>query len=320
MGIALIFSGQGSQYAGMGKELVENFPKLKKIYEQGSEILGFDLQKTVNEGSEAELAKTIVSQPAIYAMSLIALGSLKEVVKNFEFRAAAGHSLGEYAAMTAAGILDIENGFKAIKIRSAAMSKANKTGTGGMVAVICAETALIEDVCAEICGGGDYVTPVNYNSLQQTVIAGTEAGLEKAVRSLTEKGVKRTVRLNVSAAFHSELMKEASEEFKENTASIKFNKPSKDFYCNVYGKKLEIADDEPSEFMINYLTKHICSPVRFTDELIAMQNGGIGAFIELGPGKTLTGLVKKTLDGVKTANIEDLKSLEAVKELLCRNK
>ena len=303
-----LFSGQGSQYKEMGKELYDNLPECKKVLEIAESVLSLPLSDIIFNGDESELSRTVISQPAILAMSLMALEAAK--TKGIEASAVAGHSLGEYAAMASSGMLSYEEAFKAIKYRSEAMEKAANANPGGMAAVLGLNAKDIEDVCKEIENGGDYITPVNYNSPAQTVIAGTVEALAKAEELLSQKGAKRIVRLAVSAAFHSKLMSSASEEFLVKAKDIKFETPKKDFYCNVYGNKLTDFSDMPS-----YLAKHICSPVRFTDELNCIKADGYENYIELGPGKVLTGLVKKTLDGVNAVNIENLKTLEKAAEL-----
>ena len=202
-------------------------------------------------------------------------------------------------------MLTYENAFRAIKYRSEAMDKAAQANPGGMAAVLGLKADIIEQVCKEIEDGGEYVTPVNYNSPVQTVIAGTAAGIEKAKEALSAKGAKRIVPLAVSAAFHSRLMAGASEEFAVKVKDIPFNAPSMKFYCNVYGNELTDFSDMPA-----YLAKHICSPVRFTSELDVISKDGYDTYIELGPGKVLTGLVKKTLDGVTAVNVENIDTLE----------
>lgn len=303
-----LFSGQGSQYKEMGKELYDNIPECRKVLETAESVLSMPLADIIFNGEESELSRTVVSQPAILAMSLMALEAVK--TKGIGASAVAGHSLGEYAAMAASGMLSYEEAFRAIKYRSEAMEKAANANPGGMAAVLGLSASDIEEVCKQIADGGSYITPVNYNSPAQTVIAGTVEALAKAEEALSAKGAKRIVRLAVSAAFHSELMVSASEEFKEKAKDIKFSVPEKAFYCNVYGNRLTDFSDMPS-----YLAKHICSPVRFTDELSCIKADGYENYIELGPGKVLTGLVKKTLDGVNALNVENLKTLEKVVEL-----
>jgi len=318
---ALLFSGQGSQYAEMGRELADKFSSAKNLFKLGSEIVGFDLRKKINDG---DFESTLTVQPAVFAVSLAALLCTKEA--GIQYSAAAGHSLGEYAALVACGVIDAEEGFALVKTRSSIMAAAGEKNPGSMAAVMGLDASVVEAVCQEIAEAddGDYVAAVNFNSPQQTVIAGTEAGLAKAEDALKTAGAKRIIRLAVSAAFHSELMQEAAAKFKKAIKSMSFQPFSLPFYSNVTGDK---SDFKPTSLihylsstgnkdMPEYLASHICSPVRFTDQLYAMQRDGIEVFLELGPGKVLSGLVKKTLPERVTCNIEDIKSLEAAKELL----
>ena len=288
----------------MGKELCEKYPQID-VFSRASEILGFDLAEKINNSTEEELSKTVYSQPAIMATSLVALEAMK--INGVEFSAVAGHSLGEYAAMVASGVLSFEDGFKVIKARAAAMQKAAEQNSGAMYAVIGKTAEEIEQVCSEIDG---YVVPVNYNSSAQTVIAGETEAAEKAAAKFSEMGAK-AVKLGVSSAFHSKLMQPAAEEFAPAISGITFNKPNVEFYSNLIGG---IQTD--FEGMPEKLAKHIVSPVRFTSELAALQAAGYENFIELGPNKVLTGLVKKTLKGVNAANVENVKTLEKALEIL----
>ena len=294
-----LFSGQGSQYQGMGKSLVEADSSLEKIYEAGSDILGWDLKRMCLEAPAEELGETVHSQPAIMATSIIALEAAKK--KGFEFEAVAGHSLGEYAAMYASDVLSLEDAFKIIKLRAEAMDKAAKSSDGSMAAILKIAPEKVEEVCAEIEG---YVVPVNYNSPVQTVIAGEKEAVANACEKFAELKARA---VPLASAFHSKIMQPAADEFasKVNELGITFNKPSVKFYSNVLGTELTDFSDMPS-----LLTKHIISPVKFTSELAEMEKAGFTKFVEFGPGKVLTGLVKKTLKGVEAFNVESVETLE----------
>lgn len=294
-----LFSGQGSQYPGMGAELAEKYSAAKPILECGSDIMGFDLLKKLVDSTPEELAQTRLSQPAIFTTSLIALTAARE--NGIDNCAVAGHSLGEYAAMYASGMLSLEDAFRAIKLRSEAMAKAAESTGGAMAAVIGCDNETIDKVCSETEG---FVAPANYNSPVQTVIAGECAAVDAAIAKFGELG-KRCVKLAVSAAFHTKLMQPAADEFKAAVSGFAFNAPNCDFYANLYGRKLDDFSDMPA-----YLAAHICSPVKFTDELNAMNEAGIEAYVELGPNKVLTGLVKKTFRGANAVNIENNETLE----------
>lgn len=301
-----LFSGQGSQYIGMGKELCEKYPQID-VFARASEIVGFDIAEKINDSSEEELAKTIYSQPAIMAASLTAFEAMK--INGIGFSAAAGHSLGEYAAMVASGILSFEDGFRVIKARAEAMQKAAEASDGAMYAIIGKSAEEIEKVCAETDG---YVVPVNYNSSVQTVIAGDAEAAGKAAEKFAGMGAK-AVKLGVSSAFHSKLMQPAAEEFEAavKNMNITFSKPTVSFYSNLTGGELTDFDNMPEK-----LAKHIVSPVRFTSELNALQSAGYVNFVELGPNKVLTGLVRKTLKDVTALNVENEKTLEKAIEIL----
>lgn len=300
-----LFSGQGSQYSGMGKELCEKYPQLNDIFTKASDILGFDLAQKCFYGTDEELSQTAVSQPAIMAVSLAAFEAMK--INNIEFSAVAGHSLGEYAAMVAAEMLSLEDGFRIIKARAAAMQKAAEKSNGAMCAILGLDASEIEKVCFGIQG---YVVPVNYNSTAQTVIAGDIETLDKAIAKFTELGAK-AIKLNVKAAFHSKLMQPAADEFLPSASKFTFNPPKVKFFSNITGDVLTELSDMP--YM---LSKHIISPVRFTTELAKLNDLGYTNYVELGPNKVLTGLVKKTLKGVNAVNVENVKTLEKALESL----
>lgn len=299
---AYLFSGQGSQYPGMGQEFYQSFPAVRELYDQAAQAFGFDVARLSFEGDAAQIAQTCVSQPLIYTMSL----AVFEVAKSrFGLpTCVGGHSLGEYAAMTCAGVLSREDGFQVIKARAAAMQKAAEQSNGAMYAILGSSDVAIRDACAN---AGGYVVPVNYNSPAQTVIAGESASAEKAAALLSEQGAK-AVKLAVNCAFHSKMMESAAEEFKAAVQNVAFHKPEIPFYSNLNGKVAE-------EITPDYLAKHLTSPVQFVTELQEMSRNGITTFLEIGPGKVLTGLVKKTLKEASAANLENNKTLEKAKAL-----
>lgn len=301
---AFLFAGQGSQYVGMGKTLLEANPEFEYLYNTASEILGKDMKNICFNSEDTELAKTINSQPAIMLTSLLCFEVAKK--NGITFDAVAGHSLGEYASMIASGMLSLEDGFKVIKARAEAMDKAN----GGLMYAILKVS--VEDI-AKVCHDTDgYVVPVNYNSPVQTVIAGEDNAVLKAVETLTSMKA-RCVKLNVSSAFHSDIMKPCAEEFYNSIKDIEFKNPTIKYYSNLLGKELNDFDDMPS-----LLKEHMISPVLFTNELNSMFNDDFDTFIELGPNKVLSGLVKKTLKGITVLNIEDITSLKSTCQALAK--
>lgn len=294
-----LFVGQGAQAQGMGKDIAEAFPKTAELYDTASNILGKDMRQLCFESPIEELSKTINAQPAIMLTSLVCLNAAIE--KGYKFDGVAGHSLGEYAALVSSGMVSAEDGFRLIKARAEAMEAATAEQKGAMAAVMKLAPEKIEEICAN---ASNYVTAVNYNSPQQTVIAGTPEGIAEVSEIFAELKA-RVVPLNVAGAFHSKLMQSAADKFYETAKTITFNAPQVKYYSNVTGGELTDFSD-----MAAILAKHIVSPVRFTSELAAMQEAGADTFVEFGPGKTLTGLVKKTLKGVNALNIENLAGLE----------
>lgn len=301
---AFLCSGQGSQYPGMGKELYGHCPGARRVYECGSDILGYDLAAlSFGEDGEA-LAPTKISQPAIFAVSMAAYECVKEYQRP---DALAGHSLGEYAALTIGGAFSLEDGFRVIAARGAAMQKAADANPGAMFAIVGSNEEAVEKVCAETEG---YVLPVNFNAPAQTVIAGETAAAQKAADTLAAMGAK-AVRLAVSSGFHSKLMESAAGEFAAAISGIPAAAPAIPFYCNLTGKRLEDGADLKA-----YLCKHLVSGVRFHQEIAEMERDGIGAFLEIGPGKVLATLVKRNFKQVKVANVENLKTLDKWRESL----
>ena len=295
-----LFSGQGSQYAGMGKDFAED-EFLSSVISTGSDILGRDLRKIMFESTDEELSRTINAQPAIMALSLMAFRLAES--KGFRTDGVAGHSLGEYASLNVSGMVSLEDCFRLIKARSEAMNEASENTAGAMSAVLKIAPEKVEEICSN---AKNYVSAVNYNSPQQTVIAGTPEGIAEVTPIFAELKA-RVVPLKVAGAFHSKLMQSASEKFYETAKTIKFKAPEIKYYSNVTGGELTDFSDMPS-----LLAKHIVSPVRFTSELYAMQKDGADKFVEFGAGKTLTGLVKKTLKDVTVFNVETVENLNAL--------
>ncbi len=292
-----LFSGQGSQYTGMGKDFAED-SDLKSIVETGSDILGRDLMSILTEIPQEELNLTINAQPAIMTVSLMALRAAEQ--KGFTFDGVAGHSLGEYAAMQASGMITLEDAFRLIKARAEAMDEAARNNRGTMAAIMKVAPETVAEVCEKT---ENYVAAVNYNSPVQTVIAGTFEGVAEVTEVFKEMKA-RVVPLSVAGAFHSKLMQTAADKFYETAKTITFKEPQVRYYSNVTGGELTDFSDMPS-----LLAKHIVSPVKFTSELTAMHNDGADRFVEFGAGKTLTGLVKKTLRDVTAFNIENVEGL-----------
>lgn len=295
---AFLFSGQGAQYPGMGVTLCEAFAEARGVYERASDALGFDVLALSRAGEAARLAQTGVSQPLIFTLSLAAAAVL--AAHGVKADAGAGFSLGEVSALAALGAVEETAGFAVIRARAAAMQKAAEETGGTMFAILGAENAAVEAACAQAPG---FAAPVNYNCPGQIVIAGEEAAAAAAAQTLAEAGAK-TVRLAVNAAFHSTLMETAAAAFYDAVKDVPFAAPRVPLYSNVTGKKLT-ESDFPA-----YLRRQMTSPVRFSDEMAAMAADGFDTFLELGPGKTLCGFIRRGVKGAATFAVGEAAGME----------
>ena len=287
---AYVFPGQGAQFVGMGKDLYDNNPEAKELFEKANEILGFRITDMMFEGTEDDLKQTKVTQPAIFLHSVLLAKSLGD---EFKPDMVAGHSLGEFSALVAAGALSFEEGLKLVLKRAHAMQKACELRPSTMAAVLALPDDKVEALCAEI---DDVVAPANYNCPGQVVISGTMEGIDAACEKMLAAGAKRAMKLKVGGAFHSPLMQPAQEELAEAIAEAEFSTPVCPVYQNVDGK----PHTDPEEIKAN-LIKQLTAPVRWTYDLEAMIADGADEFIELGPGAVLQGLVKKINRGVATS-------------------
>ena len=288
---AYIFPGQGSQFPGMGKDLFDQYEIAKKLFNQANEILGFDLSKIIFEGAKEDLQQTSVTQPAIYVHSVV----LSKVMgDSFNPDAVAGHSLGEFSALTAAGAIDFESGLKLVSKRAEAMQKACDHEPGTMAAVLGMEDGLVEKICADTEG---IVVAANYNCPGQLVISGAVPAIEMACESLKNAGARRALILPVGGAFHSPLMEPARIELANAIDATSFKTPRCPVYQNVVAK----AVNDPLEIQKN-LIDQLTAPVKWTQSVNEMLKSGATSFIEVGPGKVLQGLVKKISKEANTAS------------------
>lgn len=290
---AFLFPGQGSQYVGMGSDLAAGFPAAERLFEEADAVLGFSLSTAMfgtgaPEADTDRLRQTEVTQPALYVHSLAVMTVLEEAGIGFDM--AAGHSLGEYSALAASGAIAFEDGLTIVRERGRLMAEAGRLRPGGMAAVIGTEDALIEEVCAEASQGAQVVQPANYNSPGQVVISGDLTAIERATALLAERGARKVVPLPVSGAFHSPLMEHARAGLADALASLAMRTPRVPVYLNVTGR----PSTDPEAIRARLL-EQLLAPVRWTQILQAMGADGAGRFVEIGAGKVLSGLVKRTL-------------------------
>ena len=288
---AFVFPGQGAQFVGMGKDLYDNSPLAKELFEKANEILGYRITDIMFEGSDEDLRQTKVTQPAVFLHSVISALCMGE---DFNPEMTAGHSLGEFSALVAAGALSFEDGLKLVYARAMAMQKACEARPSTMAAVIALSDDKVEEICEQVTREGEVVVAANYNCPGQIVISGTIEGIDKACELMKEAGAKRALPLKVGGAFHSPLMDPAKVELEAAINATQFNTPKCPVYQNVYA----LPHTSPEEIKTN-LVAQLTASVRWTQTVKNMLTDGADDFTECGPGVVLQGLIKK-ID--KTAN------------------
>ena len=304
MSLAYIFPGQGSQHPGMGKNLAQNFPVAAQLFEEFNDALRLSISRLCFEGTAEELQLTENTQPAIFAVSAAAITAMKaEGFPSPDF--VAGHSLGEYSALFAAQSLSATDGIQTVRARGRYMQEAVPAGVGAMAAVIGAGLDVIESACAE-AAQGQICAPANVNSPSQVVIAGNTEAVDRASELLRSRGAKRVLKLNVSAPFHSALMMPAQERLKADLEQTVFEDLARPLVTNVDAKLIRKGDEAEDS-----LVRQVSSPVRWLQSMELLIKEGVDTFVEVGPGKVLSGLMRQISREVKCFNVEDADSLKA---------
>src|SRR4051794_3542367 len=302
--VAFCFPGQGSQEPGMGRAMAEAVPSARALYDRASEALGFDLAEACFSGSIERLSETEVTQPAIVATSLACLRGLEEAGVRPDF--VVGHSVGEYAALAAAGAVDDETAVKLVRERGLAMAEAAQTSPGAMAAIIGLDDAVVERLCAEIDG----VWPANYNCPGQLVVSGTEEGVAALMDAAEAAGARRTVRLKVSGGFHSPLTAMAAKRLRPVLRAAHFVDPATPFLSTVTCRL------ESAKRIAPILVRQLTAPVKFTQSVHALRASGVATFVEVGAGNVLSGLVRRIDRGLQAISVGAPEQVQKARELV----
>lgn len=309
MKTVFMFSGQGAQYAGMGKELYDNYTEAREIFDRADEVLGYSI-RDICFTDEAKLGETEYAQPAILTMSIAAMKVLE--AKGVQADMTAGLSLGEYSAYVASGAMDFAQAVALVQKRGKYMTEAVPSGEGAMYAIIGMDTEKVEEICKEATELGlGLAVPANYNAPGQIVIAGHTPAVDAAAKLAKENGAKMAVKLKVSGPFHTSLLQPAADKLTPELEKMTISPMNIPVYTNVTAQIVPEKED-----IIPTLAKQVISPVKWETTIRNMSEAGADTFIELGPGKALTGFVKRTLKGVTILNVEDISSLEKAMEKL----
>ena len=307
---AMVFPGQGSQSVGMLADLAEQFPIITETFKQASEVLGYDLWTLVQQGPAEELNKTWQTQPALLAASVAIYRVWQQQYPDFKPEVMAGHSLGEYSALVCAGVIDFQDAIKLVELRGKLMQQAVPEGTGAMYAIIGLDNESIIKACKE-AEQGEVVSAVNFNSPGQVVIAGAKNAVERAATACKDAGAKRALPLAVSVPSHCALMKPAADQLAVSLESIAVKTPLSAVINNV-----DVKAENNAEAIRSALVRQLYSPVRWTETVEKMATSGVEVLVEIGPGKVLTGLTSRIVKELSASAVNDVKSLDAVKELL----
>lgn len=293
---AYVFPGQGAQFVGMGKDLYDNNPKAKALFDEADQILGYKITDVMFAGTDEELKQTKVTQPAVFLHSVISA-----ICKGDEYEMVAGHSLGEFSALVAAKALSFADGLKLVYARAMAMQKACEKAPSTMAAIIGLSDEVVEDICKEVSSEGNVVVPANFNCPGQLVISGNIEAVNAACEKLKAAGAKRALVLKVGGAFHSPLMEPARAELAAAIEKTEFAKP----VCPVYQNYDAKAHEEPEEIKQNLIAQ-LTSPVRWTEEVNNMVADGATEFVECGPGKALQGMIGRICKSNESVSVHGL--------------